>query len=186
MQLEQLLKSLEQRQQAPTHLWNPPYCGELPMLIDEHGQWHYSGSPIQRAALVKLFASVLVKEGDDYFLVTPAEKVKITVVDVPFVITTWQRQQHQQDQVIGVTTNIGESFPLSATHPLQMRGQVPYVDCGRELWAKVHRNVLYQWAEIAEPELYTNALGEQRERLVLTSAGQKFTLAELEPDPKSE
>jgi len=45
---------------------------------------------------------------------------------------------------------------------------------------------LYQWAEIAEPELYTNALGEQRERLVLTSAGQKFTLAELEPDPKSE
>src|SRR6266699_6608674 len=69
----------------PVHLWNPPFCGDLDMRIAADGTWFYLKTPIGRAALVKLFASVLKREGDEYFLVTPVEKCGIVVDDVPFV-----------------------------------------------------------------------------------------------------
>ena len=61
----------------PVHLWNPPFCGNLDMHIAADGTWFYLKTPIGRAALVKLFASVLKREGDQYFLVTPVEKCGI-------------------------------------------------------------------------------------------------------------
>ena len=67
------------------HLWNPPFCGDLDMRIARDGTWFYLGTPIGRKPLVKLFASILKREGDRYFLVTPVEKVGITVDDAPFV-----------------------------------------------------------------------------------------------------
>ena len=58
----------------PVELWDPPFCGNLDMRIAADGTWHYLKTPIARPALVKLFASVLKREGDNYFLVTPVEK----------------------------------------------------------------------------------------------------------------
>src|SRR5262247_4394383 len=69
----------------PVHLWNPPFCGDLDMRIAADGTWYYLKTPIGRPALVKLFASVLKREGDDYFLVTPVEKCGLQVEDAPFV-----------------------------------------------------------------------------------------------------
>src|SRR2546428_6412050 len=69
----------------PVHLWNPPYCGDIDMRIAADGTWYYMKTPIGRPALVKLFASVLKKEADKYFLVTPVEKCGIAVDDVPFL-----------------------------------------------------------------------------------------------------
>src|SRR6201982_1557824 len=69
----------------PVHLWNPPYCGDIDMRIAADGTWFYQKTPIGRPALVKLFASVLKREGDRYFLVTPVEKCGITVEDAPFM-----------------------------------------------------------------------------------------------------
>ena len=69
----------------PVHLWNPPFCGDLDMRIARDGTWFYLGTPIGRAELVKLFSTILRRDGDDYFLVTPVEKVGITVDDAPFV-----------------------------------------------------------------------------------------------------
>lgn len=171
MDMAQLLASLQQTKHAPTERWNPPYCGPIPIHIDEHGHWHYQNSLIKRQTLVNLFASVLVHEAGEYFLVTPAEKVKITVADVPFIVTTWQLIREQDMAVIQVTTNIGQQFALSQEHPLIVRDDIPYVDCGRELWAKVHRNVLYQWSDLAQLE--TTANGEQ---YFIESAGSKFYL----------
>lgn len=93
MSLNRLISELEKHQHAPTELWDPPYCGEIPIHIAANGDWFYQGSQIKRQALVKLFASVLVVEDDDYFLVTPAEKVKITVEDTPFVIVDWEQRK---------------------------------------------------------------------------------------------
>src|SRR5271155_6053978 len=70
---------------APVHLWNPPYCGEIEMRIAADGTWFYRGSPIGRAPLVQLFASILRKDGDRYVLVTPVEKVGLKVDDAPFL-----------------------------------------------------------------------------------------------------
>src|SRR6201991_3583222 len=69
----------------PVHLWNPPFCGNLDMRIASDGSWFYLNTPIGRPALVKLFASVLKREGDDYFLVTPVEKCGLLVEDAPFL-----------------------------------------------------------------------------------------------------
>ena len=69
----------------PVHLWNPPFCGDLDMRIASDGTWFYLKTPIGRPALVKLFASVLKREGDKYFLVTPVEKCGIVVDDAPFL-----------------------------------------------------------------------------------------------------
>ena len=61
----------------PVHLWNPPFCGDLDMRIAADGTWFYLKTPIGRRALVKLFASILKREGDKYFLDTPVEKCGI-------------------------------------------------------------------------------------------------------------
>src|SRR6202046_3605661 len=69
----------------PVERWNPPFCGDLDMRIAADGTWFYMKTPIGRPALVKLFASVLQREGASYFLVTPVEKCGITVDDAPFL-----------------------------------------------------------------------------------------------------
>src|ERR1700751_3386087 len=79
------LKQSGRKGPPPVHLWNPPYCGDIDMRIASDGTWFYQKTPIGRAALVKLFASVLKREGDHYFLVTPVEKCGITVDEVPFL-----------------------------------------------------------------------------------------------------
>jgi len=77
----------------PVHLWNPPFCGDLDMRIASDGTWFYLKTPIGRPALVKLFASVLKREGDKYFLVTPVEKCGIVVEDAPFLAVEFRAEQ---------------------------------------------------------------------------------------------
>src|SRR3982074_2838434 len=77
----------------PVHLWNPPFCGDLDMRIASDGTWFYLKTPIGRPALVKLFASVLKREGDKYFLVTPVEKCGIVVDDAPFLAVELKVEQ---------------------------------------------------------------------------------------------
>ncbi|RUO63239.1 hypothetical protein SAMN06297229_2304 [Pseudidiomarina planktonica] len=177
MQLDKLLASLEQVKHAPTELWDPPDCGTVPIHINERGEWSYQNSPIRREKLVRLLASVLVKEGDDYFLVTPVEKMQITVADAPFLITQWRWHGDAKPPVMQLTTNIGDEFPLSEQHPLIVKNGVPYVDVGRDLLARVHRNVYYQWVE----SLFEQALQlDENGQLTLTSAGKSFKLGKVD------
>ena len=166
MSLNRLIAELEKHQHAPTEQWDPPYCGEIPIRIDGDGCWYYQGSEIKRQALVKLFASVLVKEDDDYFLITPAEKVKITVDDAPFMVVDWEQRTEDGESLLLLTTNIGDTLVLSSEHPLQIKEGVPYVVMPRELEAKVHRNVFYQWVSIAQTREVDGA-----EEYFLSSAG---------------
>ena len=96
MSLEKIagqLKGIESKI-PPVELWDPHHIVEKwDLTIKADGQWYYQGSIFKRMALVKLLASVLKKEQDEYFLVTPVEKIKITVEDVPFVITQWQENK---------------------------------------------------------------------------------------------
>jgi hypothetical protein len=79
------VKTASRRGPPPVHLWNPAYCGEIDMRIVADGTWLYQKTPIGRPALVRLFASVLKREGDRFFLVTPVEKCGIAVDDAPFL-----------------------------------------------------------------------------------------------------
>ncbi|MEI6894590.1 MAG: DUF1285 domain-containing protein [Colwellia sp.] len=166
----------------PVESWDPPYCGEINIQIKANGDWFYNGTIFKRLALVKLFASVLIKEVTKevnneviaYFLVTPVEKVKITVEDAPFILTQW-RWLDKEETIMKVSTNLGDEFVLDDTHPFTLNdsGEI-YVTVRRNLPAKVHRNVYYQWVAIGQ-EKQTNNGAE----LMLTSAGCDFSLGTL-------
>jgi hypothetical protein len=174
MSLNCLISELEKHQHAPTELWDPPYCGEIPIHIAANGDWFYQGSQIKRQALVKLFASVLVVEDGDYFLVTPAEKVKITVEDTPFVVVDWEQREEDGEQLLLLTTNIGDTLVLSSEHPLTMKEGIPYIVMQRGLTARVHRNVFYQWVSHAE-----SRTADGQEQWYLSSAGETFVLGNV-------
>jgi hypothetical protein len=158
----------------PVELWNPDYCGEMDLQIKANGDWFYAGSIFKRPALVKLLASVLKKEQNDYYLVTPVEKIKITVEDVPFVLTQWRWQDDSKSTMV-VTNNVGNEFILDDNHPITSNdnGEL-YVTVRRELLAKVHRNVYYQWVDLTK-EVNT---GKDTE-LTFNSAGYQFSLGKI-------
>ena len=136
----------------PVHLWNPPFCGDLDMRIARDGTWFYLGTPIGRFELVKLFSSVLKREGDSYFLVTPVEKVGIQVDDAPFLAVEFE----QQDRHLIFRTNVGDYVRVDKKHPIrvsvnQKTGEPsPYVRVRGNLDALMTRSVFYQLAEHAE------------------------------------
>ncbi|AOW77110.1 hypothetical protein A3Q34_09725 [Colwellia sp. PAMC 20917] len=163
----------------PIESWNPPYCGEIDLQVKGNGDWFYGGTIFKRLSLVKLFASVLLREvtgdRDEYFLVTPAEKVKIIVEDAPFVLTQWAWQDDNKS-IMTVSTNVDDEFVLDETHPLTMNanGEL-YVLVRRNLLAKVHRNVYYQWADLAQEEVTEKGI-----ELIFSSADHKFSLGKID------
>jgi hypothetical protein len=141
----------------PVHLWNPPFCGDLDMRIARDGTWFYLGTPIGRLPLVKLFASVLKREGDRYFLVTPVEKCGIRVDDAPFVAVEMQVERAgTAAQVLHFRTNVDDWTSCGPEHGLRFttdpatQGLEPYLHVRRDLWAKVTRAVFYDLVELGE------------------------------------
>lgn len=142
----------------PVHLWDPPFCGDLDMRISADGTWHYLKTPIGRPALVKLFASVLKREGEIYFLVTPVEKVGITVDDAPFLAVELKIEEGAQPQVrrLHFRTNVDDWVVCGPGHALRFErepgtgGLKPYLHVRRELWAKVTRALFYDLVELGE------------------------------------
>jgi uncharacterized protein len=140
----------------PVHLWNPPFCGDLDMRIASDGTWFYLKTPIGRHALVKLFASVLKREGDNYFLVTPVEKCGIVVDDAPFLAVELKAEQGERGQVLSFRTNVDDWVTCGAEHLLRFEpeaatgGLKPYLHVRRDLWAKVTRALFYDLVELGE------------------------------------
>src|SRR5450631_175576 len=137
----------------PVELWNPPFCGDIDMRIAADGTWFYQKTPIGRPALVKLFASVLKREGDKYFLVTPVEKVGLIVVEVPFLAVELKVEHDAQDQLLRFRTNVDDWVEAGPGHGLRFEpeatgGLKPYLHVRRELWAKVTRALFYDLAAL--------------------------------------
>jgi len=138
----------------PVHLWNPPFCGDLDMRIARDGTWFYLGTPIGRFELVRLFSSILKREGDKYFLVTPVEKVGITVDDAPFVAVDFEASGAGEDQVLSFTTHVGDSAVAGPDHPIRVvrdpeTGEPsPYVMIRAGLEALIDRKSFYRLVEL--------------------------------------
>jgi hypothetical protein len=133
---------------APVHLWNPPYCGEIDMRIAADGTWRYCGSPIGRAPLVRLFASILRKDEDRHVLVTPVERVGVTVDDAPFVCVEMGVEAADGEQSLTFRTNVEDFVTVDTEHPLRFErgaadGVKPYVRVRGGLWALVNRALYY-------------------------------------------
>src|ERR1700726_2513525 len=162
----------------PVHLWNPPYCGDIDMRIAGDGTWFYLKTPIGRAPLVKLFASVLKREGDKFFLVKPVEKCGIAVDDAPFLAVEMLVEDGSAGRLIQFRTNVDDWVACGPGHALRFEpetatgGLKPYLHVRRDLWAKVTRALFYDLVE----------LGEEREiagarMFGVASAGEFFAMA---------
>jgi hypothetical protein len=146
---------------APVDLWNPPYRGELDLRIRRDGVWEHEGAPIVRARLVRLFASVLKREGERYYLVTPYEKLGVKVEDAPFLAVMLRSEAGERGPRLVFGTNVGEEIVAGPAHPLEYRRiavsseKAPYLLVRRNLWALVSRAAFYDlvaWGETRECE----------------------------------
>lgn len=141
---------------APVDKWDPEYCGEIDLVIKRDGTWFHEGTPIGRARLVRLFSTVIRKDGEEYFLVTPVEKMKIEVEDAPFVAVLMDIRQTNGHQELVFTTNVGDEVVAGPDHPIDMRKNIatgertPYIRIRRNLDALIARPVFYDLADIGE------------------------------------
>ena len=153
----------------PVHLWHPEHCGDIDIVIRTDGVWMHEGSPIGRKELVRLFSTVLRKDPDGYHLVTPVEKLKITVEDLPFRAVATRREG---DALI-FTTDVGDEVRASEADPIVVETDpgtgepAPRIHVRRDLWARIARSVFYEMVEMAQ---------EVDGRLVVRSGGQVFSL----------
>ncbi|MAM25611.1 MAG: proteophosphoglycan precursor [Rhodobacteraceae bacterium] len=138
----------------PLEQWNPPFCGDLDMQIRRDGTWFYQGTPIGRIELVKLFATILWREGDDYFLKTPVEKVGITVEDAPFVAVDFEASGQGEAGELTFTTNLGDTTTAGPDHPIRVERDPetgepsPYVLIRRNLEALIDRKSFYRLVDL--------------------------------------
>ncbi len=153
----------------PVHLWHPEHCGDIDIVIRADGVWMHEGSPIGRKELVRLFSTVLRKDPDGYHLVTPVEKLKITVEDLPFRAVAMRREG---DALI-FTTDVGDEVRASEADPIVVETDpttgepAPRIHVRRDLWARIARSVFYEMVEMGE---------EIDGRLFVRSGGQIFSL----------
>ncbi len=141
----------------PIHLWDPEFCGDLDMQIKRDGSWFYMGTPIQREALVNLFATVLKREEDGkYYLVTPVEKIGLTVEDAPFVAVEMDVHVLEGEQVITLRTNCGDVVEAGPDNPIRFiqeeagGGLKPYVLVRGRLEALFSRPLVHELAAYLE------------------------------------
>lgn len=153
----------------PVHLWNPAHCGEINIVIRRDGVWMHDNAPIGRAELVRLFSTVLRKDADGYVLVTPGEKLAITVEDLPFRAVSME----QRGEALVFTTDVGDETEAGSAHPIcvetdPISGEpAPSVHVRADLWARITRPVFYELVELARVE---------EGRLTVRSQGQAFGL----------
>lgn len=142
----------------PVHLWNPPFCGDLDIRIAADGTWFYLGTPIGRPALVRLFSTILKREHENYFLVTPVEKVGIRVDDAPFLAVEMTKESSASGPMLRFRTNVDDWVACDAEHRLRFvkaadGGLTPYLHVRANLWAKLTRPLYYDLVDSGEERM---------------------------------
>ena len=161
----------------PVHLWNPPHCGDLDIRISRDGTWFYMGTPIGRPELVRLFSTILRKDGDSYVLVTPVEKVGITVEDAPFVAVDFELEGSGQAQTLTFTTNVADTVKAGPDAPIRIERDPktgepsPYVRIRANLDALIDRKSFYRLVDIGTSDIY-----EGKDWFGVWSGGQFFPI----------
>ena len=178
--LSEISKAQDNNELPPVDKWDPDFCGDMALVIKRDGTWHYENSPIGRQRLVKLFSTVLKKEDDDYFLVTPVEKLGIKVEDAPFLVIRMAVEETDKGPVNVFTDNCDNTILLTEDNPLWVEQDPktgepsPYIVVRKNLHALIHRNVFYQLVELAEERLI-----DDQKHLGVVSAGQFYSLGTI-------
>jgi hypothetical protein len=160
-------------------LWNPANCGDIGLEIRRDGSWWQNGVRFSREKLVRLFSTILRRDSDGYYLVTPHEKVVVKVEDAPFVGVRADRHESGGHQVIVVTTNVGDVVAVDAEHPIRVVSDrqtgepSTYVLVRGGLEARMARPPYYELVGWAEPDPADEGA------MSLASSGQKFQIGRV-------
>ena len=160
----------------PVDSWNPPCCGDSGICIGRDGTWFHQGSPFVREKLVKMFSRIIRLDDDGkYYLVTPVEKMLLTVEDVPFIAVGFEIVEDARGSNIIFETNVGDKVVVDDTHPFtvhMVNGEpAPYILIRKNLKARVARSVYYQLIDVA----LEVTQGEET-LMVIESNGEQYEL----------
>lgn len=162
----------------PVHLWNPETCGDIGLEIRKDGSWWQDGVRFSREKLVRLFSTILRKDSDGYWLVTPHEKVSVRVEDAPFIAIRADKTMDNGAQVIVLTTNVGDVVAVNAEHPLRIQHAAGtgepsvYVVVRNGLEARLGRPPWYEIVNWAEPDAGADSMS-------VVSSGTRFPIGEI-------
>lgn len=166
------------RSLPPVHLWNPAHCGDIGLEIRRDGSWWQEGVRFSREKLVRLFSTILRRDADGYYLVTPHEKVVVKVEDAPFAGVRVDRHESGGHQVILVTTNVGDVVAVDEAHPLRVETDrqtgepSTYVRVRGGLEARLGRPAWYELINWAEPD-------HGKSTMSVMSSGVRFPVGEM-------
>jgi uncharacterized protein len=155
----------------------PVLLQNLSMRIGKDGTWYYQNTPINRLPLVKLFASALRRENDQYWIVTPAERGLVSVEDAPFTAVEVRVEGTGNAQTVIFRTNLDEEVAAGEDHPIRLAGTagegapIPYIGVRDRLEARILRPVFYHLVELGE---------EQGDQFGVWSSGRFFPLGRLD------
>lgn len=163
------------RSLPPVHLWNPVHCGDIGLEIRRDGSWWQDGVRFSREKLVRLFSTILRRDSDGYYLVTPHEKVVVAVADAPFLGIRADRHEIEGRPVILVTTNVGDVVTVDDAHPLRIESDPvtgepsTYVLVRGGLEARLARPPYYEIVSWAEADAGADTMS-------VASSGQSFCI----------
>ena len=155
--LEKLARAVADEKLPPVDAWQPTVQKDMGLRISRDGAWHYLGSPIARPSLVRLLSRVMKREGEDFFLVSPVEKLRIAVEDAPFLAVELECSGESQSQRLIFRTNVDDVVIAGKAHPIwvnedPLSGEpAPYIEVLDGLWALINRSVYYELAERVIP-----------------------------------
>jgi uncharacterized protein len=145
----ELEESAKNRRMPPIHRWRSAAEGQIDIRIARDGSWYHEGRAFTRPALVRLFSTVLLREGDSYFLVSPHEKLRIVVEDVPLLALDFEVRGAGEDSELLFSTNGGDLVVASHEHPIALRSGRPYLEVRDGLEALIIRSAFYRLMDLA-------------------------------------
>lgn len=167
---ETLTNLQTQKRLPPVHLWQPERVGEIDIRIDREGHWYHEGTRIKRQPLVDLFATILRKDGDTFYLVTPVEQMAIVVEEAPFLAIDLDIRGAGESKELLFTTNVGDFVVAGEEHPVYMVNERPFIEIRNGLVARIQRSVFYRLVEEGV---------EEAGALVVYSQGARFDLGSI-------
>lgn len=160
LSLAELAEAVATRKLPPVEQWAPAQVGESRMAIRADGTWTHEGAPIVRPAMVRAFASLLLRDEGGHWLVTPAQKLSIAVEDAAFVAT----DVTCKDGALVFRLNTDEIVIAGPDHPLIARGdrETPalYLAVRRGCEARLNRSTYEQLALLADDAWQVSSRGE--------------------------
>ena len=150
MSLAEIAEAVAARRLPPVERWDPAETADSHMRISADGTWFHEGRPITRPAMVRAFASLLVRdEAGQHWLVTPECRQSIEVEDAAFQAVDMKRE----DGALVFRLNTDDLVVAGPENPLRAEGDpdVPaiYLAVRRGCEARLNRSTYLQLVEQA-------------------------------------